>query len=896
MQFLLITLAYFATARLGAALSIPPDFASSVWPAAGVALCAFLLAPTRIAMPAVLLGAIAANLYRTTGTFVDVSLLSVMTAVTIAVGSTAQAWFGAWLYRHYLGSSSRWDDPKLILRFFLIVVLLGCVVGATIGTSILLMRDYIPLSRLWFNWITWWAGDSIGVLLVTPMIQVMLAPLSSFSRSRKLKTFVPLALILIVIYGLFAKSVEYNQERMVDHLKSEADHFSRTIESRLVIAENKLTAYTALFLASNFVTQVEFNRFSERVMEEDDAFQGVGWTQVLNHDGRLKWEAYFRKNGYPEFEFKEQTSKGDIITAPERDEYYPVLYIHPLEDNRKAFGLNLAANSERKDALLLAEKNRARIATAPITLAQEEEQEKAIIVYSPVFSRDATPDLIGYASGVLRVSGILGNSADRATQAGLTFNLFDISGAEDVSLFEQRDNGYSHELVLSYIENFAGRQYRLDVSPGEDYQFVGDGWTSYVILTCGFIIAALFQLFALTTSGTIESVTRQVEAQTRELKHAVSKANAASEAKSAFLANMSHELRTPLNAIGGFIHLTLETDLTAKQRDFLQKSSLASETLLGLINQTLDYAKIESGNMELEVGDVNVRMVARKMEAMFSHIADEKHLEFRIEVDREVPALLLGDHLRIEQIVMNLLSNAFKFTAQGIIGLFFDYDEGRLKIRVSDTGTGIPPEKREHIFLAFGQADASTSRCYGGTGLGLSISRRIANLMKGDITVKSQVGEGSEFHVYLMLEPSLETQASSIEELKDIKDISINGLHVLIVEDVVLNQILMQELLKSHGLTSTVAENGLLAINEIKNDPSIDMVLMDVQMPVMDGYEATRQIRLLNPSIPIIGMTANAMESDVKACLDVGMNAHMAKPVDPDALMATFRRFHPSLN
>lgn len=892
MSALIIALAYFAAARLGAALSIPPDFASAVWPAAGIALSAFLFTPARVAIPAVLIGATAANLYRTSGGFFDLSLVPVLTGLAIGVGSTAQAWFGAWLYRRFLRGSQRWDDPRFILKFCAIVVLVGCIVAATVGSFVLLANDFIPVSRFTFNWITWWVGDSIGVLLVTPMVQVILAPESSFSRSRKLKTFIPMLLILVAVYGLFIKSVEHSEEQNTAALKAEADHLARTVESRLVIAENKLTSYAALFLVSEFISFDEFNRFSERVMENDDAFQAVGWTEVLNHQERLKWESYFQKQGFPDFYFTELAADGSLVPAPERDEYYPVLYLHPLEDNRKAFGLNLAANPTRKEALIEAANQNSGVATAPITLAQTEGEEKAIIVYTPVFGRENPESLMGYASGVLRVEGILGDSAERAREAGLKFSLYDVTDSE-LPLFEQEGVDYTHLSVLSYVERFAGREYRLDISPGANYKFGGDDWTSYVILTGGFVIAALFQIFALTTSGTIESVTRQVEARTRELKHAVSKANAASAAKSTFLANMSHELRTPLNAISGFIYLTLDSKLTNQQRDFLQKAGLASETLLGLINQTLDYAKIESGKMELETGEVNVRKIARKMEALFSQIADDKQLDFKIDVHRNVPMLLIGDHLRIEQIVMNLLSNAFKFTSAGNVGLTFSYGDAKLTIRVMDSGSGIPPDKLEHIFLAFGQADASTSRHFGGTGLGLSISKRIAKLMGGDILVRSAVGEGSEFFVFLRLSLDARKQVQDEPNTPVPMTNSLQGLKILIVEDVVLNQILMQELLHKQGVVTSVAENGEVAVDAVQSDTSIDMVLMDVQMPVMDGYEATRRIRAMKPDLAVIGMTANAMESDIQACLEAGMNAHVAKPVDPRILTQTLLQHRP---
>ena len=242
---------------------------------------------------------------------------------------------------------------------------------------------------------------------------------------------------------------------------------------------------------------------------------------------------------------------------------------------------------------------------------------------------------------------------------------------------------------------------------------------------------------------------------------------------------------------------------------------------------------------------------------------------------------------------MNLLSNAFKFTSAGNVGLTFSYGDAKLTIRVMDSGSGIPPDKLEHIFLAFGQADASTSRHFGGTGLGLSISKRIAKLMGGDILVRSTVGEGSEFFVFLRLSLDARKQVQDEPNTPVPMTNSLQGLKILIVEDVVLNQILMQELLHKQGVVTSVAENGEVAVDAVQSDTSIDMVLMDVQMPVMDGYEATRRIRAMKPDLVVIGMTANAMESDIQACLEAGMNAHVAKPVDPRILTQTLLQQRP---
>jgi len=886
MSFLFIplaALAYFAAALVGSALAIPPDFASAVWPAAGVALSIFLKMRFWHATTALLSGAIAVNIYNTSSAFADITLEAAVTGSAMGIGSTLQAMFGAWLYRTYVSEADCWDEPACLLRFCLIVVVAGSTVAASVGTLALFANGFIAAERLAFNWITWWAGDSIGVLLVTPMLQVLWTPVRDFSTWRKVKALLPILGIMAAVYALFQNSVEYSKNELVSDLEKEANHLAHTIESRLIISENKLTAYSALFSASEHVTPAEFAQFSERVMASDDGFHGIGWTEVLDDEGRARWENYFRTHGYPDFEFTELTADGALIKATKKDRYYPVLYIHPFELNRRAFGLNLAANPARKAALLAAADLRAPVATAPITLAQETENQRALIVYMPVFSQDSSEMLLGYASGVMRVNGILGESIIRAREAGLRFNLYDVTNGTDLPIFESPVKPQAKLPVFKFFESFASRDYRVEIFPAADFSYGGDDWTSYVILTGGFIIAALFLIFILTTTGQLETIQRQVAARTSELREAVSRANAASDAKSSFLANMSHELRTPLNAINGFLKLVLDTRLTSQQRDYLQKADLAAVTLLGLINQTLNYARIESGKMELEQGDVRMRAIARKMEALFGHVADESNIEFSIDLDNRVPDILIGDELRIEQIVLNLLSNAFKFTRDGSIRLVISYEKetSKLQVRVADTGVGIPADKIQHIFSAFGQADASVSRRYGGTGLGLSISRPIAQMMGGDILVRSTVNEGSEFCAVMYLPEGEQNRSKTYAT--DPKALLANKC-VLIVEDIQINQLIVQEFLHKQGITTLIADNGLDAVNMMQQQPAVDLILMDVQMPVMDGYTATSKIREFNADIPILGMTANAMDDDKKACLSAGMNDHIAKPIDPDRL------------
>jgi two-component system sensor histidine kinase/response regulator len=382
-------------------------------------------------------------------------------------------------------------------------------------------------------------------------------------------------------------------------------------------------------------------------------------------------------------------------------------------------------------------------------------------------------------------------------------------------------------------------------------------------------------------------------------------ADQANRLKSDFLANMSHEIRTPMNAIMGMTHLALQTHLTDKQRDYLNKIQYAARNLLGIINDILDFSKIEAGKMVMETIEFRLDDVLDHLHSMIDVKAEEKGLVVRVSCPEHVPGLLVGDPLRLGQVLVNLANNAVKFTERGyiLIGIERMYREEQrvqLEFTVQDTGIGMSDEQRANLFHAFMQADSSTTRCYGGTGLGLSICKRLVAMMGGEIHVESRRGYGSVFRFAAWFGcpavPAVEDDGSGPPEeprrtrspsrTRDVETIrGILGAHVLLVEDNAINQQVATELLEANGLFVTVANNGTEALERLGRE-TYDLVLMDIQMPGMDGYTATRLIRQ-NPrfrTLPILAMTAHAMAGDREKCLAAGMDDHIVKPIDPDRL------------
>ncbi len=384
-------------------------------------------------------------------------------------------------------------------------------------------------------------------------------------------------------------------------------------------------------------------------------------------------------------------------------------------------------------------------------------------------------------------------------------------------------------------------------------------------------------------------------------------AEAANRAKSEFLANMSHEIRTPMNAIMGMIHLCLQTTLSHRQRDYLDKAHGASKSLLGLLNDILDLSKVEAGQLEMASICFGLEDVMDNLVTLVERKARERGLAFLLDIAPEVPGFLVGDPLRLSQVLVNLCTNAVKFTRQGTIAVSAKRLESKnrrvhLEFAVRDTGIGMTAEQAKLIFQPFRQADSSITRRYGGTGLGLSISKRLVEMMGGTIGVDSRAGAGSTFRFDAWFgegetSESVSLAGAGAREPLSIKTIGVDGLagrHLLVVEDDAINQDVIRGLLERSGAIAEIAVDGAEAVARLarRGAEAFDAVLMDIQMPEMDGYEATRRIRALPgfERLPIIGLTAHVQRQEIERMRAAGMNDHVGKPIDPRLLFKSLAR------
>lgn len=469
----------------------------------------------------------------------------------------------------------------------------------------------------------------------------------------------------------------------------------------------------------------------------------------------------------------------------------------------------------------------------------------------------------------------------------LDLNLPDSRGTETVQkVFEA-----APDVPIVVLTGLDDEDAGLDAirSGAEDYLVKGDGLEYTLIRTIRYAIERKkSESSILEAKQELERINARLLKATKTAQEMAAEAEKANAAKSQFLANMSHEIRTPMNAIIGFSEVLGEELLTEQQKQYIKLILTSSRHLLELVNNILDFSKIEAGQMSTESIECDIRAILENVESLMNPSVNKKNLQLKIGCSDDVPIAIMTDSARLRQCLINLLSNAVKFTEQGYVKIFVHKilkgNNPFIEFEVSDTGIGIPTEKLGSIFDSFTQADGSTTRKYGGTGLGLTITKQLAGLMGGDVTVESRPGQGSTFRFYI---PATTPQERPTEIEQGSSRTEFSG-RVLVVEDGLANQTLIKSILEKLGFVVTIADNGLEAIDAVKNQ-HFEMIFMDMQMPNMNGYEATGRFRSLGINMPIIAMTANTAAEDKKQCLAAGCDDFVPKPIDKAYLLKVIK-------
>ena len=907
---LAIVVVNYLGASLGRLMAIPPGNVTPVWPPSGLALAALLILGPRY-WPGVWLASFAFNLHFFDENIPELQWNSLVCSLAIASGSSLQAWLGAVGFRRITGFPGR---PFQVWRFFRGLAVggpLACLIAASFGASSICLTGAAPLSAFGNLWVTWWFGDTAGVMLVAGSI------LSAYLQARQKDqldpapdnrylwhTFCFLVLLMALGGTLWGWAVLRARTFLDDraHFDKLADQAEQGIRDRLTRHENVLYGAAGLVRTVPGLSRSQWLEYARTTQLETryPGIWGLGLIEVVPPERLEKFVREARRTVTPDFQIK----RAGPVTAGA--DAFVIRLIEPLERNRAALGLDIASEAERRRTAEEARAaGRSRV-TGIIRLVQDEQRTAGCLLLVPVSDKE------GFRGWVYApfAGGSLFSDIVPQGRAELTFSVYDGHVSAKNRIFASgspASQNPSRELRRFQTVEFGGRPWLVVFEPTADFRISPFASQASLLLVFGLaltsLLAALLVSLVSTRAQALNLAQSSMRAlregndrlhrQNEELELARQEALTASRLKSEFLANTSHEIRTPLNGVLGMTQLLLGTALDEQQREFAQTVHKSADALMSVLNDILDLSKIEAGKLEIEVIPFDLTTALQELAELTAYRARQKQLEFHLEQSPEVPRWVEGDPGRLRQILLNLLTNAFKFTESGRVDLkvfpVANRDQvSTLKFIVQDTGKGIAADKLPLLFEKFVQEDNSTTRHFGGTGLGLAICKSLVHMMGGEIGAQSTPGTGSTFWFTVSLPVREAPEATEKVVLRRLD----RPFRVLLAEDNVVNQKVAVHLLEKLGGQVDVVANGREALEMVQSF-QYDLILMDCQMPEMDGYEATRQIRSQAVKLPIIALTANAMKGDSQRCLEAGMDDYLTKPITLDSLQAALVRWLP---
>ncbi len=740
--------AYLATGRLGLLLALENGYASPIWPPAGVALAAVLLRKHSV-WPGLFLGAFLTN-SNLGALFTDplAQLRGHPENLVIAAGNSLQPLVGAWLLRRFANFPNDLCATSDILRFYLYAGPIACCTAATVGTLTLTVAHTILPASMPATFLVWWVGDTNGVLILTPIIVSLRFLRKSPRRYLTLATALSLAFALTIVSSFQIRNWEH--QKLKSLLVNHVDAAHQAIESRLTHCLGTLDSLATFLQLTEPCSRTQFETFAASELSHSDSVFALSWNPLVEGSAR----ATFERRLFQAYQGNDQIierSGERTVPAPIASRYVPVLYIFPLQGNAAALGFNVWSDPLRREALALAASEGKTEATAGIRLVQT--GDTGTLLFKPIYR---AKKLLGFATAVVRLSHLMERSLAQAQAQGLYFRLTDISGSvpEDLAIYQLTELAEKKMLRLDLRNatqfRIGSRVWSLESTASDKFVALHQDKSAWLLLLTGCLLTGVLGILILTVSGRELLTKRAIEERTREL----TKAN---QAKSDFLANMSHEIRTPMNGIIAMADLLAKTKTTSEQREYVEIVRTSGAALLVIINDILDFSKIEAGKLILENIPLDLYRVVEEVGELMSETAHEKGLELAVIVDHKLPRGLIGDPGRLRQVLLNLVSNAIKFTETGSVALEVQLDETyprflRLTFLVRDTGIGISIENQRNLFHPFFQGDSSMTRKFGGTGLGLAICKQLVEKMGGTISMESHPGGGSCFRLKIPLQ------------------------------------------------------------------------------------------------------------------------------------------------
>jgi|GEM_PF-1774350 len=914
-------LLYLTFGWVSTGLTTSPEYFTPVWIPTGICTL-FVLLWQKKAYPGIILGSIAFHFYFYHGSISENALLIwIWQNFNYIPGILIQCLFAEKILLGFAKDPMFHPGIYTLFKTLLLSALLALVVPLWTNLDYLLVGSDNSLLTWLASLGRWWLGDFLGILCLIPLAILLKQMAPGESRARIIRYAFPIIAFLICLVVGYRVIADHEVESVRTRFEQEMVNAKiyLTEETRDILNEMELMKIH--FLQDGGTTNEKFNQQAEQVLTTHTSIQAFNWVSLIRPEDMASWEKMLTNRQPDSAGFKQRI--GDELhplALPLQQPFaLAITHTYPYESNKAVYGLDISRFSRNalEDALTTGTPQM----TPPFRLTQENGEQIGIVINYPSHQANWHELPASYKSGELgffnvpiRMDDYVFSKWSPATYHGLTLELHDVTDADSPALLSRIANGAiarqsqeSQEYGASIFTESTtipvlNRTWEIKLKADREYLALYHSSAPFILLAIGLSACFLLGNYNLGNYLRTHLIEKTVEEQTRELRQAKTEAEQLSQAKSEFLAVMSHEIRTPMNGMISTSELLKEGPLTPEQAELAKIIEMSANTLLMLINDILDFSKLEAGKASLDQQPFDPYEVGQIVEATFRAKVSEKGLRFRLESNQDttINKALIGDEARLVQVVMNLVSNAVKFTSEGEILLrteVHELDDGQAELffQVRDTGIGIPKEKQQELFEPFTQADVSSTRRYGGTGLGLAIIKRIVDLLHGSVELNSEPGQGSDFQVRIKLQCSDDfgttIQTETRSPIADSSGVVPNT--VLLVEDNIQNQRLMELLFKKLGVQAHLAEDGESAVT-MAAENHYSMIFMDCRLPGMDGYEATRLIRSAESGgkhTPIVALTANRYEDAMKDCDAAGMDDYIGKPVTIQSIRAAIEKW-----
>lgn len=890
---IVLAILYYFSGKLARLLSLPPGIACAMWPGAGIALAYFIHYGPSVSI-GLYLGAFLIN-HELSGA--NAQALTTWEANIVPLMISFSAILHPLVSTHLIKlvgiSVRRLVKANEIFTLIVIGGILGTIISSTIGVMTLYYFKVLSLELITEDWLVWWLGDFVGVLIFTP---ITLLSLGNFHKHyvRFSQVVIPVFIFLIISISLFYKFKSNELEKFENEFNVKSSKMQSALKEAFNNHVNIMMSIKFFYESSSFISREEFYNYTRMYINSSLGVQSIQWVPFVKKDKRSEFETEMSRY-YRDSLFIKVKEANDFIVSPVKEFYYPISYVEPYEGNSIVLGYDIYSDISRQGLLDDARENNAISSSNVIKLIQDYNRRPGVVFSVPIF-KEGRGEFLGFVSGVFKIKEILTHALRDLSVDEIDYLIYlnneDLSDSElYLSSFKSLDEIRKNSIFKNtYKFSIAGREWSFNTYFSIKNLMKKKYWSLWALLTVALMFSGIFGIILLIITGQNELVqievkqkTKDFEAKNKELIELNERMETVSSYKSEFLANMSHEIRTPLNGIIGMLHLLEDDNLTSDQKSNLDTIKVASESLTTIINDILDFSKIEAGKLNLEFINFDLKTLVEIIVKLHQKEASKKGVEFKLEFSENFPPYIRSDKTRISQVLNNLLSNAVKFTERGMIKINiraeeFDNQETLIYFSVKDSGIGIDKEKIDSLFKPFSQGDTSTTRKYGGTGLGLVISKKLAQMLGGDITVVSEIGRGSGFVFNIFTTKVSFSSIESEEKIESNHDFS--KISVLVCEDNKINQKVINSLLNKLGPKVQFAENGIMAI-KICEKEKFDLIFMDLQMPQKDGFEASLGIleKGLNTTTPIVAMTANVFQADRQKCFEHGMKDFVEKPI-----------------